>query len=96
MDRAQQRGFAVFAADEPVALQHLLDAAVEAFDPAVGLRMDRRGEAVFDAEVSAQAVKVMLAGSGTLAQAEQSVGEFLAIIGQNARDPHRASPLEIA
>ena len=43
-----QRGLQFFAGTEVVALQHLFDAAVEALDHAVGLRMLRRGGAVFD------------------------------------------------
>ena len=53
--------------------KHLLDAAVEAFDHAVGLGVLRRGEAVFDAEVAAQLVERVLAGGRAPAQAEQTV-----------------------
>jgi len=81
LDVAQQRGFQVFAADEMMALQHLFDAAVEALDHAIGLRMHRRREAVLDAEIGAEAVEIVLTGCHSLAQAEQPVGEFLAVIG---------------
>lgn len=39
----------------------------------------RRGEAVFDAEVGAKKVEFVVTGGTALAQAEQAVGEFLAI-----------------
>jgi len=81
MNVAHQRGFQVFAADEMVALQHLLDAAVEALDHAVGLGVHRRAEAVLDAKIIAKPVKIVLTGCRSLAQAEQPIGEFLTIIG---------------
>ena len=72
---AVQRGFQFLAGAEMVRLQHLLDAAVEALDPlpgrrlqaiaerdAVRLRMLRRGQAVFDAEVGAELIERVLAG----------------------------------
>ena len=74
-----QRGLQFFAGMEMVRLQHLFDASVEALDHAVGLRMLWRGEAVFDAKVAAQLIKLVLAGGRALAQAEQAVGELLAI-----------------
>ena len=76
---AQHGGFKVFAIDEPVALQHLLDSAVETFNHSVGLGMLRRRQAVLDAEVGAEAIEVVFAGRRTFAQTEQTVGEFLAI-----------------
>jgi len=39
-----------------VALQHLLDPAVEAFDHAVGLRVLRQRQSVLDAQVTAKQV----------------------------------------
>ena len=57
-----QRGFQLFAGTEVVRPKHLFDAAVEAFDHAVGLGVLRRGEAVFDAKVRAQLVERVLAG----------------------------------
>ena len=44
-----------------VALQHLFDAAVEALDHAVGWRVLRWGQAVFDAKVAAQQIELVLA-----------------------------------
>ena len=55
-DVAVQRGFQFLAGAEVVALQHLLDPSVESLDHAVGLRVLRRGEAVFDAKVGAQQI----------------------------------------
>ena len=61
-------------------MQDLLDPAIEPLDHAVGLRMLRRGQAVFDAEVVADTVELVLAGGAALAQTEQSAGELAAII----------------
>ena len=71
-DVAVQRGFQFFAGAEVVALQHLLDASVEAPDHAVGLRVLRRGQAMVNPEVAAQQVERVLAGGGALAQTEQA------------------------
>jgi len=77
-DVAVQRGFQFLARAEVVALKHLLDPAVEAFDHAVGLRRFRWGQAVLDAQFGAELVEFVVARRGTLAQAEQAVGELLA------------------
>jgi hypothetical protein len=45
---------------------------------AVGLRMLRRRQTVFDAEVGAELVELMLTCGDAFAQTEQAVGEFLA------------------
>jgi hypothetical protein len=71
--------FQVLAAADAVALQNVLAAAVEASDHAVRLRAHRRGQAVLDAEVSAEAVEVVVSGGGTAAEAEQPVGELLPV-----------------
>ena len=91
-----------------VALQHLFDASVESLDHAVGLRMLWRGEAVFDAQVTAQLIELVLAGGRALSQAEQAVGERLAArhwartngavngsLGQHRANPHRAGPFQV-
>ncbi len=63
-------------------MQHLPDAAVEALDHAIGLRVRRWGRAVPDAEVCAEVVELVPAGGPAFAQAEQAVGELFAIIVQ--------------
>ena len=75
---AVQRGFQILARAEMVALQHLRDPGVEAFDPAVGLRVRRRGEAEFDAQLGAEPVERVPAAGAGLAQAEPAVGELAA------------------
>ena len=95
-DIAVQRGLQFFAGTEVVALQHLLDAAVEPLDHAVGLGMLRRGQAVLDAEVTAEQVERVLAGGCALAQADQAVGELFSVIRKYGADPDRAVPFEIA
>ena len=89
--------------------KHPFDASVEPLDHAVGLRMLWRGEAVFDAQVTAQLIELVLAGGRAVAQAEQAVGELFAArhwartngavngsLGENGADLHRAGPFEIA
>ena len=95
-DAAVQRGFQLFAGTEVVALQHLLDAAVEALDHAVGLGVLWRGQTVLDAKVGAELVERVLAGGRPFAQTEQAVGEFLTVIGQHRANTQRAGPFEIA
>jgi len=46
--------------------------------------------------VAAQPVKLVLAGGAALAQTEQAVSEFLAIIGENDPDLHRAGFFQVA
>jgi len=49
-------------------------------DHAVGLRMLRRGQAMFYTEVAAQQIEVVLAGGRALAQAVKAISERLAFI----------------
>ena len=84
---AMQRGFQILAGLEMVALQHLLDPAVEALEHIVGLRMLRWGKTMFDAAFGAAQVKRVLAGGALFAQAKQTVAELAAIVGQNRPDP---------
>jgi hypothetical protein len=92
-----------------VALQHLLDRAVEALDHTVGLRRLGRGQSVLDAQFGAELVELVFACGRALAQAEQAVGELLAprhclsdqwrsngSIGQNGPAPDRAGALQVA
>ena len=78
-DVAQDRLFEVLATVEVMALEDVLDPAVEALDHAVGLWAHRRGQAVLDVEIGAEPVELVVAGGGTAAEAEEPVGEFLAV-----------------
>ena len=78
-DVAQDGLFQVFAAAETVALQDVLNPAVEPLHHSVGLWPHRRGEAVFDVEVRAEAVEIMVTGRGATAQAKEAVSELLAV-----------------
>jgi len=91
-----QRGLQLLAGSEVVALQHLLDAAVESLDHAVRLRRFWRGQAVLDPELGAKRVELVLARRRALAQTEEPIGEFLAVVGEDRTDPHRAGPFRIA
>jgi hypothetical protein len=65
------------------------DAAVEAFDHAVGLRVERPGELVDDAMGGADPVERMVAGGWLLAMppgATEAVGELGAVVGENGVD----------
>lgn len=62
-----------------MALQDVLDPAVEALDHAVGLWPHRRREAVLDARLGAEQVEFVLFCGGALAQAEEPVGEGLSV-----------------
>jgi len=75
---AAQRVFQFFAGTEEVALHYRLDSAAESVDNAVSLRMLRRGQAMLDAEASAQQIELMPAGGCALAKAEQAVSELAA------------------
>ena len=90
-----QRGLQFLAGLEVVALQHVFDTTVEPLDHAVGLRRSGRSQAVFDAELRAEPVKLMLPALRPLSQAEEPVGEFFATVSQNGADPRWAGPLRI-
>ena len=93
---AQEGLLQVLAAVEAVALQDVLDPAVEALDHAVGLRSHRRGQAMLDAEVGAQEVKLVLSRCSASAQAEQAVGEGLAVVCEHLGDLHRRRAFQVA
>lgn len=93
-DIAQDGLFKLFAQAEMMALQHVLDASVEAFDHAVGLEPHRRSEAMLDAQFGAKSVELVRAGGRAGAQAEHSVGELLAVIGEDPHDLHRRGALQ--
>ena len=50
---------------------------------------------MFDVQGGAEPVKLVPARRGTLAQAEQTVGEFLAVVGENGADAQRAGAFQI-
>lgn len=79
---AQDGLLQVLAVVEVLTLEHVLDPAVEAFDHPVGLRTHGLGQAVLGAEP----VGVVVAGGSAVAQAEQPVGERLAVVGQRLGD----------
>ena len=81
-DVAQDRLFKILAAAEPVALQYVLDPAVEPLHHAICLRAPWRGQAVVDAELGAEQVKLVGAGGGAAAEVKETVGEFLAVARQ--------------
>ena len=90
-DVAVQRRLQFLARSEVVALQNLLNTTVEAFHHTVGLGRLWRGQAVFDVEGGTELVELVHACRGTLAQVEEAVGEFLAIVRDNGADAQRSS-----
>jgi hypothetical protein len=63
------------------------NAAVEAFDEAIGLRAERLGEPVFDVFLGADAIEGMVAGGFALGLSfhidGEAVGEFGTIVGED-------------
>lgn len=80
----------VLSAVEAVCFEDVGNASVEAFDHAVGLRCARFGQAVFDAQVAAQHVELVLARGLTFAAGKEPVGEFFAVVGQDFLYPDGA------
>src|SRR6056297_3219310 len=79
-----------------MALQDILEPPVEALHHAVGLRPHRWREAMLDPETGTEAVELVVARGRALAQAEQPVGELLAVVGENTCDLHRRGALQVA
>ncbi len=73
-DVAQARPLKILAGAEAVALQDVLDPAVEPLHPAVRFGPHRRSEAVLDAKLRAEAVELVVPGGRTAAEAEEPVG----------------------
>ncbi len=68
-----QRGFQFLTRTEMVRLENVLDPAVEALGHAVGLRMLRRGQTVFDAGGSAEQVELLYACGGARPAAQRGL-----------------------
>lgn len=79
---AVKRLVQIVGAVEAVGSQHLGKPPVEALDHAVGLWMLGTGEAVFDAECSAQLVELMPARRIAGTAGEQPIGELGAVVGE--------------
>ena len=86
---AQERGFQFLAGAKVMGAQQVGDAAVETLDHAIGLGTLGTGEPVFDAELGAQLVKDVFTRWRAFASGDETVGEFLAVIGQNRLDTKR-------
>ena len=84
----------VFGVMEPVRVEHIGDAAIEALDHAIGLGSPGWCEAVLDAQCLAQEVELMMARRLTFAGGEQAIGELLAVVGEQALDFAGAGPVQ--
>jgi len=83
-----QCGLQIGAAVEAGLLQQLVDAAVEALDHAVRLRMPRRRQAVLCRQCGASHVEGVLAAR-LLVFGGETVGKFRAVVGQDLADLDR-------
>ena len=81
-----QGGFQVTGGGESGGFQHFGDAAVEAFDHAVGLGMFGLDQPVVDAVRGAGLIEGVPAGRLALAGGAEAVGELLAVVGEDG--PH--------
>jgi hypothetical protein len=86
-DIAFERLLQIVPALEVPRTEHLGDASVEAFDHAVGLGSSDRCQAVLDAQCLAELVKAVISRRLALSRGEQSVGELLAVVGEDRADP---------
>lgn len=76
----------VLAGAESSGIEDLGDAAVEALDHAVGLRMSGLDESVIDGVLGADLVEGMMAGGVALSGSTEAVRELLAVIGEDLGD----------
>lgn len=74
-DMAVPRSLRPLARREMVRLQHLLDAAVEALDHAIGLRVRRWSQTALNAEGGAELIERVAGGGAVVAPTEQAVGD---------------------
>ncbi len=76
-------------------MEDVLDATVEPLDHAVGLGRFRRGQTMLDIEGRTKPVELVLAGRSALAQTEEAICEFLAIVREYSADADRAGPFQV-
>ena len=92
-----QRRFQFVPGAETGLVDDLAEAAIEAFDHAVGLRVTRRNQSMFDHQLLARHVKDMLAARDTVAAdwvfflLGKTVGELAGVVGEQFDDADRAS-----
>jgi len=79
---AQQGGFHVLGTIEMMGRQEVSYPAIEVFDPAMGSRARRLGEAVFNARGMAELIKRVSSTGRLFSRARQAVSELLATVGQ--------------
>ena len=92
---AQQGLLHVFAAVEPVGLEHIGNAAIESFDHAVGSRGPGLGQSVFYVQLLAQLIELMVAAGLAFSAGKQAVCELLTVVCQQLADPDRAGPVQL-
>ncbi len=72
-------------------MEHFADAAVEALDHTVGLRVPGFDEAMFDGMLDTDLVEGIVAGGLALAGGAEAVGELLTVIGEHLGELERRS-----
>ena len=83
---AQQRLLQILSTAEPVGLQDIGNAAVEALHHAVGSGRSGLGQSVLYAQRLAQLIELMVATGLALAAGKQPVCKFLAVVRQQLVD----------
>jgi hypothetical protein len=86
-----ERLLQILTTGEPVGFEHIGNAPTKALDHPVGSGRAWPGQAVFNAQGLTQLVKLMVARGLALTAGKQSVGELLAVVGQDLLHPDRTS-----
>ncbi len=87
------RGLQILARAEACGCQNIADAAIEAFDHAIGLRVPRLDQTMRDAQRRTGAVEGVLSRR-RLALGGESIGELSAVVGQQRCDLHRRGSVQ--
>ena len=88
---SHERALQIFTAGEPVGFEHIGNAPIEALDHPVGSGRAWLGQAVLNVQCLTQLVELVVARGLALSAGKQSVGELLAVVGQNFLHLDRAS-----
>ena len=83
--------FPIFANGESRGFEIIGNAAIKAFDYSLGLRRAWLGQAMFNVQGLAQLIILMVTRGLVLTAGKQTVGELLAIVGQDFLNLDRTS-----
>lgn len=79
----RERLLQILTTGESMGFEHIGNAPIEAFDHAIGSGRAWLGQAMFNVQGLAQLIKLMVARGLALSAGKQSIGEPLAVVGQN-------------